>query len=88
MNPSTRTALLSDLTATLTILAALPYELGEMANVLPPEWKKWVAIIGACATLGLRIVKRFQVRGEAAAKEIAVVALASELKASAEKEKP
>lgn len=62
---SITTAVASEITAFLTILAALPYELGEVANILPPEWKKAVAIAGAFATLGLRIVKRVQENKEA-----------------------
>lgn len=57
---STTTAVLSELTAFLTILAALPYELGEAAVILPPQLKPWVAGIGVFATLILRIIKRYQ----------------------------
>ncbi len=41
----------------LTILAALPYTLGEAAAVLPPDAKKWVAIIGLSAGAVLKAVK-------------------------------
>lgn len=40
----------------LTILAALPYELGEIATIIPPAWKAKVAMISAAATLILRII--------------------------------
>lgn len=60
MNPRV-TSILSALTAFLTILAALPYELGAVADVFPPEVKKYVAIIGSIATVVLRLVKQAQV---------------------------
>lgn len=41
-------------TSALTILAALPYELGKVATVIPSEWKPWVATIGVIATVILR----------------------------------
>lgn len=55
------TGILGDLTAFLTILAALPYELGTVAEVFPPDWKKHIAITGAIATVVLRLIKRAQV---------------------------
>jgi hypothetical protein len=51
-------AIAGDISAFLTILAALPYELGEAATYLPPNAKAWVAGVGVFATLGLRILKR------------------------------
>ncbi len=47
-----------DISAFLTVLAALPYELGEAAEYLPPDAKAWIAGVGVFATLGLRIIKR------------------------------
>jgi len=41
--------------STLTILAALPYTLGELATVIPPDWKPKVVLIGLVASVGLRI---------------------------------
>ena len=43
-------------TSFLTVLAALPYELGELATVFPPSWKAPIALTGAIATLILRAV--------------------------------
>ena len=43
------------LTSALAALAALPYELGQAAIVIPPTWKQPLAIIGIAATVILRI---------------------------------
>lgn len=40
----------------LTILAALPYELGSVATIIPPAWKAKIAIAGAISTALLKIV--------------------------------
>ena len=42
------------ITSALTALAALPYELGNAAVVIPPHWKQTVAVIGIVATVLLR----------------------------------
>ena len=39
----------------LTILAALPYQLGDLATIIPPEWKAKVVTIGIIATTLLRV---------------------------------
>lgn len=54
---TTLTGILSSLTALLTILAALPYELGDAATIFPPEWKARIAVTGALATAILRVLK-------------------------------
>jgi len=41
----------------LTALAAAPYSLGEVAMVIPPEWKQRVFIAGAIATMLLRVIR-------------------------------
>ena len=41
----------------LTALAAAPYSLGDVATIIPPEWKQRVFIAGAIATLLLRIIR-------------------------------
>jgi hypothetical protein len=41
----------------LTALAAAPYSLGDVATIIPPEWKQKVFIVGAIATLLLRIIR-------------------------------
>jgi hypothetical protein len=41
----------------LTALAAAPYSLGEVATIIPPEWKQRVFVAGAIATLLLRIIR-------------------------------
>lgn len=40
----------------LTVLAALPYTLGDIATIIPPEWKTKVVTIGIVATFVLRIL--------------------------------
>lgn len=39
----------------LTILAALPYETGGMANLFPVEWKPTILAVSAISALALRI---------------------------------
>lgn len=44
------------LTSALTVIAALPYQLGDIATIIPVEWKARVAIAGIVATTILRIL--------------------------------
>ena len=39
----------------LTILAALPYTLGDLATIIPPTWKPKIVMVGLVSTVGLRI---------------------------------
>lgn len=48
----------SDVTAALTMLSLIPYELGQVADVFPPELKKWAVILGTGSTVILRVVGR------------------------------
>jgi Signal peptidase, peptidase S26 len=41
-------------TSVLTLSAALPYSLGELAIIIPPKFKGWVALAGLVATTILR----------------------------------
>jgi hypothetical protein len=41
----------------LTALAAAPYSLGEVATIIPPEWKERVFVAGAIATMLLRVIR-------------------------------
>jgi hypothetical protein len=41
----------------LTALAAAPYSLGEVAMIIPPHWKERVFVVGAIATLLLRVIR-------------------------------
>lgn len=52
--PRTWTDLATVISIVLTVLAALPYELGAIATVVPPDWKPKIALIGviAATTLG------------------------------------
>lgn len=40
----------------LTIIAALPYELGSVATIIPPEWKAKLAIVAAIAATILKVI--------------------------------
>ena len=44
----------------LTMLAALPYDLGNIATVIPPDWKSKIVTVGVVATLGLRVWNSLQ----------------------------
>jgi hypothetical protein len=41
----------------LTALAAAPYTLGEVATIIPPDWKAKVFVVSAIATLLLRVIR-------------------------------
>jgi len=41
-------------TSVLTLSAALPYSLGELAIIIPPKFKGWVVLAGLVATTILR----------------------------------
>jgi hypothetical protein len=51
--------ILSDVSAFLTMLAMIPYELGPAAEYLPPNIKAWTVGIGVFSTFGLRLIKRW-----------------------------
>ena len=44
------------ITSALTTLAALPYQLGDVATIIPVEWKNRVVIAGLIATVILRTI--------------------------------
>lgn len=50
----------SAIAALLTILAALPYQLGEIATIIPPGWKGKIVTVGLLATTALRIWNSIQ----------------------------
>ena len=41
----------------LTALAAAPYTLGDVATIIPPDWKAKVFVASAIATMILRIIR-------------------------------
>jgi hypothetical protein len=49
MNKQTGLGYIDGVTYVLTILAVLPYTLGAEADILPPEWKAKIAMIGLIA---------------------------------------
>jgi hypothetical protein len=52
---TTWTGVSAAITGTLTVLAALPYQLGDAATIIPPDWKQGIVIAGLVATTILRI---------------------------------
>jgi di/tricarboxylate transporter len=48
-------AIASTLVSALTILAALPYQLGELSTIIPPNWKPTIVAAGLIATIALRV---------------------------------
>ena len=44
------------ITSALTTLAALPYQLGDVATIIPVEWKNRVVIAGLISTVILRTI--------------------------------
>lgn len=46
----------SVITGGLTMISVAPYELGQVADVFPPQVKKWAVILGTAATVILRII--------------------------------
>ena len=57
MNTKTLAGYGSIIMSLLTALAAAPYTLGEVATIIPPEWKEKVFVVGAIATVILRIIR-------------------------------
>ena len=57
---TTLSGTLAAIVATLTVLAALPYSLGEIAEIFPDEWKPKIVTVGLLATLVLRIINAIQ----------------------------
>lgn len=54
---TTLTGYATAITGLLTILAAAPYELGDLASIIPPEYKARLFAVGAVATFLLRIIR-------------------------------
>lgn len=46
---------LADIASCIALLAAMPYELGQLATLFPPQWKPWLAGVGAAAAIFLRL---------------------------------
>ena len=44
------------LTSALTAIAALPYQLGDVATIIPPAWKARVVIAGIISTVILKAI--------------------------------
>ena len=57
MNAKTLAGYGSIVMSLLTALAAAPYTLGEVATIIPPEWKERVFVMGAIATMLLRVIR-------------------------------
>jgi hypothetical protein len=46
--------------ATLTILATLPFEMGDVANIFPLAWKAKIAVVAAISALILKVWNSIQ----------------------------
>lgn len=57
-------AYLGDISALLVPLAALPYTLGDIADVLPPKAKVAVTVIASFAAAGLKLTQRIMERAQ------------------------
>lgn len=57
MNKTTAVGYADAITYVLTILAALPYTIGDEANIIPPVWKAKILIAGLIAGAVLKIIK-------------------------------
>jgi len=56
MNEKARNVLAAT-TSFLAGLAALPYQLGDIATIIPPEWKSKLFLVCSIAALLLRYIK-------------------------------
>lgn len=54
---TTLTGILTAITGALTGLAALPYELGDVATIIHPDAKPWLLKVSGVATIVLYILK-------------------------------
>lgn len=52
---TTWTGIAAAITTGLTILAALPYSLGDAAEIISPEWKAKIVVAGLVASTILKI---------------------------------
>ena len=50
------TGVLAALTSALTILAALPAQLGELSTIIPEDWKPLIIKIGIVSTVLLKVI--------------------------------
>lgn len=53
---TTLSGILAALTSALTAIAALPYQLGDVATIIPAEWKARVTVAGIVATVILKSI--------------------------------
>ena len=56
MNKTTLLKIGAALSSALTTLAVLPYQLGDIATIIPAEWKAKVTLVGIIATAILRVL--------------------------------
>lgn len=57
--PRTLADLLIVLSVLLTVLAALPYQLGDLATLIPPDWKPVIALTGIIASTLLGAIRPY-----------------------------
>lgn len=53
---TTISGILAALTSALTVIAGLPYQLGDIATIIPAVWKTRVVVAGLIATVILRAI--------------------------------
>ena len=53
---TTLSGILAALTSALTAIAALPYQLGDVATIIPADWKARVTVAGIVATVILKSI--------------------------------
>lgn len=53
-----KTNIAAAFTSLLTVLAIVPYELGALATIIPPDWKAPIAAVGVLATAILRVLHK------------------------------
>ncbi len=46
----------ADASIILAALAALPYSLGDMATVIPPDWKPWIVKVSLIAAALMKLL--------------------------------
>ena len=56
---TTLTGTLAAVTSLLTALAALPTELGDVAQIIPPDYKAKIFTVGLVSTLALKVINSF-----------------------------
>lgn len=57
--PRTITDILTALSVCLTFLSMIPYQLGDAATIISPEWKGRLVLIGTFSTVALQVIRPY-----------------------------